>query len=175
MNHKIKYECKNCGKIFFDWKCRNRIVCSKKCQTALIDTDKCRKYLKKYIGKRGVEHPAWKGLLYSDKRGYVRLMVGNTYRYEHDILMEKKIGRKLFPNECVHHINGNKNDNNLSNLILMTKHKHCSAHQLGIKKINNWSRKYNKCIVCSDINIPHKGNGKCRNCYNKEWRHNEKK
>lgn len=47
----------------------------------------------------------------------------------HVALMEKKIGRKLFSNECVHHIDGDTLNNKMFNLILMTKSKHISAHQ----------------------------------------------
>lgn len=46
----------------------------------------------------------------------------------HVALVENKIGRKLFSNECVHHIDGDTLNNKLSNLVLMSKSKHISAH-----------------------------------------------
>lgn len=46
------------------------------------------------------------------------------YKYEHVNMMEKKIGRKLRPNEEVHHLNGNPADNRLDNLKLVTRGQH---------------------------------------------------
>ena len=44
------------------------------------------------------------------------------------IVMEKHIGRYLKPDEVVHHINRNKRDNSIQNLLLMTKSTHRSLH-----------------------------------------------
>jgi hypothetical protein len=46
------------------------------------------------------------------------------YQYEHDLIMEKKLGRKLRPNEIVHHIDGDPNNNSVSNLKVMTRGEH---------------------------------------------------
>ena len=46
------------------------------------------------------------------------------YQYEHIIKMEKKLGRKLRPNEIVHHIDGNASNNDVSNLKVMTRAEH---------------------------------------------------
>lgn len=45
-------------------------------------------------------------------------------RRVHVIAIEKQIGRRLLPTECVHHINGNKHDNRIENLQLMTRSQH---------------------------------------------------
>ena len=49
-------------------------------------------------------------------------------RHEHRVIMEKEIGRKLKSTEIVHHIDGNKRNNNISNLKLMTQSEHAKLH-----------------------------------------------
>ena len=44
--------------------------------------------------------------------------------------MEKYIGRKLKKNEVVHHLNHNKMDNRIKNLILTTRDSHQRFHVL---------------------------------------------
>lgn len=78
----------------------------------------------------GEENPYWKGGKISHK-GYreVRLppnspfhpmVKQNGYVAEHRLIMAKKLGRCLNPSEGVHHIDGNKLNNNEMNLELVT-------------------------------------------------------
>lgn len=52
-----------------------------------------------------------------DKKGYVLINAENKWRHEHRIVVEKKIGRKLTPIEVVHHLDENKQNNKIENLM----------------------------------------------------------
>lgn len=61
--------------------------------------------------------------------GYVEHTRGeHKGRGVHVVLIEKRIGRRLFANEVVHHKDGNRSNNDLDNLQLMTRAEHASLH-----------------------------------------------
>lgn len=55
-------------------------------------------------------------------------------RHEHRRVMEAYLGRILNRNEIVHHIDGNKHNNSVENLIVVTQSEHCKLHKFGGKK-----------------------------------------
>lgn len=64
------------------------------------------------------------------KNGYVQITTGeDIHRGYHVTVMEKRIGRKLLPDECVHHIDRNRSNNEINNLALLTKSAHARLHR----------------------------------------------
>jgi HNH endonuclease len=56
--------------------------------------------------------------VYDCSSGYKIKQINNKKIYEHRDIMEKQLGRILFPKETVHHKNGDRSDNRLENLEL---------------------------------------------------------
>jgi len=138
---------------------------------------------------------AYKGRINMD--GYVYIYcpdhpnaIGTKKLYvaEHRLVVEKHIGRYLTKEEIVHHKNGIKDDNRVTNLDHMKRCKHgllefnkkkdffLKMRKIGstikaerIKKFikENWSFKYRKCIVCGTTKKKHNGKGLCRTCYHR--------
>lgn len=60
----------------------------------------------------------------------VKLPDGTT-RDEHRLVMEAHIGRSLRSDEHIHHIDGNKRNNDISNLKILSKEDHTRHHMIG--------------------------------------------
>lgn len=84
----------------------------------------------------GPKNGLWKGGRSITSSGYVILRVGTDhhlsdsrgYAYEHRVIAEKMLGRRLKRGEIVHHKDGDKANNKKSNLEVLTHHEHHRKH-----------------------------------------------
>jgi uncharacterized protein (DUF1330 family) len=156
--------CINCGK---QYDCRpDRInrshFCSCRCN-ALYYRDSI---LQRKIYTSGKDHPMWKGGKTINSQGYC-LIKDKEHKYadhqgyvrEHRLVMEKHLGRYLLPTEDVHHINGDRTDNRIENLELVTNR---SEH---IKKYHSQSQNY--FFKKGQKAFPHKEGCQCFRCMKK--------
>lgn len=101
---------------------------------------------------------------YTTKAGYVALQI-----MEHRYVMEQHLGRDLGPNEQVHHRNGDKSDNRIENLELITLLDHVKHHWVD----GLYAERPKKTAECHP-DRPHKARGLCYRCYYREqtakWR-----
>ena len=81
-------------------------------------------------------HPRWNGGRATASHGYIRIQVGkghhladpNGYAYEHRVVAERMIGRRLEPWEEVHHLNHVRSDNRPENLLVLSGTDHAALH-----------------------------------------------
>ena len=85
-------------------------------------------------GVRGEHHPRWKGGEYL-RDGYVWVLKPEHPRADKDgyvkrarVVLEQKLGRYLWPNADVHHINGIKDDDRTENLTELFHDEHAALH-----------------------------------------------
>jgi uncharacterized protein (DUF1330 family) len=91
---------------------------------------------RKLGGMSGANNPMWNGgVCYKDGYRMIKKREhpnanARGYVYEHRLVMEQKLGRYLRKDEIVHHLDGNKMNNNIDNLVLMSQSDH-------LKLLNN--------------------------------------
>lgn len=82
--------------------------------------------------RSGNKSPSWKGgSKYMTLQGYVTVYAPgypDNRCLEHRYVMEKHLKRKLLKTEHVHHLNGDKIDNRIENLVIIDPKEHGIAH-----------------------------------------------
>ena len=79
----------------------------------------------------GSKNGMWKGGRVLASNGYVLIRVGKDhhladcrgYAYEHRLVAERLLGRRLRRGELVHHLDENKANNDDSNIVVLGSHK----------------------------------------------------
>lgn len=120
-NHVNKRTCPSCGgkKDFYAAMCR-----------------KCAEPNRPQLGRKGADHPKWRGGRVIDKDGYVRVYVpdyerrrSSPYMLEHVLVTEQFLGRRLTPTETVHHKDHDRQNNDLANLEVLERGAHSRHHR----------------------------------------------
>lgn len=95
-------------------------------------TKSCGCLQREAASRLGADHPLYGDGKSHDANGYVTLTSkawgSASGRREHCVVMERHLGRTLRPDEIVHHVNGDKADNRIENLAVMTRAEHGVLH-----------------------------------------------
>ena len=87
--------------------------------------------------RKAKAHAGWKrlpeGATSQEASGYVQVKVDGKWIPQHRHVVEQQLGRKLYPYERVHHINGVRSDNSIDNLELWTIQHPCGVRVKDLK------------------------------------------
>lgn len=117
-NKKI-VKCENCGIDVQRQPChvKKHVFCSKKCYNEWKS--------KNMVGKKSFH---WRGGEYEGNGYLFTRQKDGTYKQNHRIIIESFIGRPLSEDEIIHHIDGDKKNNDISNLAIVSRSEHAKIH-----------------------------------------------
>lgn len=144
-NSKGKY-CQDCSKQLSQWGKKYCASCAKKGNRNPVH------------GLFGAAHHNFKGGYIHNSLGYRLVGDKGAKQYEHRVVMEQHLGRKLKRTEVVHHVNGDKTDNRVENLKVLSQAEHLKVH--GNERV--FCRKGHK---YSEVGVYRsEGHNRCRKC-----------
>lgn len=183
-NRRVKKACLQCKKSFNSYICDNRKFCCRDCANQhrttkqLVNCHNCKISFSKifsevkrskrnfcslkcyYEKNTHTSHSGYKGGSISES-GYKVIYVDKVKIFEHRHVVECHLGRKLTEDEIIHHINEDKLDNRIENLLVTSRLKHGNFHLL-----KKWARNYDYCVCCGSNERKHDYKGYCSRCSN---------
>lgn len=132
----VTYDCDLCGKEaeqpLSQYKKAEHHFCSKACADEF-----------KAVMQKGLGNTNWRGGKKVNSNGYVKIhesLVKNVFKkfididedgyvYEHRLKMVKDKGRAIRDGYEIHHLNGDKTDNRIENLVEVTRQEHAEYHK----------------------------------------------
>ena len=120
-NKKIATNCEQCGQPIERPPChiKSHTFCSTKCLGIWNAQTRC-----------GDRCARWNGGKYTNPDGYLfTRQEDGSYRQDHRLEVERHLGRRLTSDEIIHHIDGNKQNNLYSNLMIVTRSEHAKIHK----------------------------------------------
>lgn len=120
---KIEIICKQCRHIF--------IISPHEIKRIRKDTGEV--FERKYCSVKCSNKSHYKGG-FINKYGYKMISIDGKNKLEHRYIIEKHLGRTLKKTEHIHHINGNKLDNRIENLQIMTNSQHLKNEWKNVEK-----------------------------------------
>jgi len=137
---------------------------------------------------KGKNNPKWLGGEYINNKGYLKVLApDHPYRdshghvLKHRLVYEEHLGRYLKPEEHIHHKDGNRLNNNLSNLELLDRSLHSKITANNNPQCQKQDLSGRICLLCESNKTTKAKNGQphwlrqkdgfiCMKCYRRNQR-----